>query len=60
MLIGRRRLRIETERMTLRLPTHSDFRAWVSLREESRGFLLPWEPSWAEDHLSRKAFTNRV
>jgi hypothetical protein len=24
------RLRIETERMTLRLPQHSDFRAWAA------------------------------
>ena len=60
MVFGRRRLRIETERMTLRLPTHSDWNAWSSLREESEAFLSPWEPSWAEDHLSRKAFTNRV
>jgi ribosomal-protein-alanine N-acetyltransferase len=56
----RRRVRIETERMTLRLPNHSDFQAWSSLRQQSRDFLLPWEPTWAPDHLSRKAFTNRV
>jgi ribosomal-protein-alanine N-acetyltransferase len=60
MPFGRRRLRIETERMTLRLPTHADWHDWSSLREESEAFLSPWEPSWAEDHLSRKAFTNRV
>ncbi|MFZ5709786.1 MAG: GNAT family N-acetyltransferase [Pseudomonadota bacterium] len=60
MLIGRRKVRIETERMTLRLPTHSDYRGWSTLRDESRDFLIPWEPSWAEDHLTRKAFTNRV
>lgn len=60
MLIGRRRLRIETERMTLRLPRHGDFRAWADLRAASRAFLTPWEPVWAADHLARKAFTNRV
>lgn len=60
MLLGRRKVRIETERMTLRLPQHSDFRAWASLRAESRAFLEPWEPVWSTDHLSRKAFTNRV
>jgi ribosomal-protein-alanine N-acetyltransferase len=60
MLMRRRRVRIETERMTLRLPTHSDYRAWSGLRAASRDFLTPWEPAWAEDHLSRKAFTNRV
>lgn len=60
-MIGlRRKVRIETERMTLRLPAHSDYRAWAELRAESAGFLAPWEPVWSYDHLSRKAFTNRV
>ena len=56
----RRKLRIETERMTLRLPQHSDYRAWAELREASAAFLAPWEPVWAHDHLTRRAFTNRV
>lgn len=60
MFVGRRKPKVETERMTLRLPVHSDYRDWSSLREESREFLLPWEPSWSHDHLSRKAFSNRV
>lgn len=60
MLLAKRKLRIETERLTLRPPTHSDFRPWSALRQESRDYLTPWEPSWAADHLSRKAFTNRV
>ncbi|MEM6888713.1 MAG: GNAT family protein [Pseudomonadota bacterium] len=60
MLRGFRKLRIETERMTLRPPQHADFRAWSGLRATSREYLKPWEPSWANDHLTRKAFTNRV
>lgn len=60
MLLAKRKLKIETERMTLRPPTHSDFRSWTSLRRESEAFLTRWEPSWAQDHLSRKGFTNRV
>lgn len=59
-MFGRRRVWIETERMTLRLPGHGDFRAWAALRRDSADFLVPWEPSWAADHLSRRAFTNRV
>ena len=55
-----RKVRIETERLTLRPPQHSDYRAWASLRERSRDFLSPWEPTWAADHLTRKGFTNRV
>ena len=52
--------RLETERMVLRLPAHGDFAAWTGLRAESREFLTPWEPVWHADHLSRRAFTNRV
>lgn len=55
-----RKPRIETERMTLRLPQHADYPGWSALRAASAGFLQPWEPTWAEDHLSRRAFTNRV
>lgn len=60
MLLPRRKLRIETERMTLRQPILSDFRAWSALRDQSAEFLTPWEPVWAADHLARKGFTNRV
>lgn len=60
MLPFKRKLRIETERLTLRQSIHSDFRDWTALRVNSRDFLSKWEPAWAEDHLTRKAFTNRV
>jgi ribosomal-protein-alanine N-acetyltransferase len=60
MLGVRRRPKVESERMTLRLPQHPDWRAWASLREISAAHLTPWEPVWAHDHLSRRAFTNRV
>ena len=60
MLLLKPKLRIETERMTLRPPIHSDFRDWTALRVKSREFLTRWEPAWADDHLTRKAFTNRV
>ncbi|WP_347266089.1 GNAT family protein [Paracoccus sp. (in: a-proteobacteria)] len=61
MLFARHRpLRLETERMVLRLPVHADFTAWTELRVDSRDFLSPWEPVWAADHLARRSFTNRV
>jgi ribosomal-protein-alanine N-acetyltransferase len=60
MLLTRRKVRIETERMTLRQPVMTDFRDWAHLRRISTDFLTPWEPTWATDHLSRKGFTNRV
>jgi len=60
MILPRRKIRIETERLTLRQPRMSDFRFWSGLRRESADFLTPWEPAWSTDHLTRKAFTNRV
>jgi ribosomal-protein-alanine N-acetyltransferase len=60
MLLTNRKLRIDTDRLILRPPAHSDFRNWTTLRHASRAFLTPWEPEWAHDHLTRKSFTNRV
>jgi len=60
MLSRRRKLRLVTEQVILRPPAHGDFRHWTSLRQASADFLKPWEPTWSPDHLSRKAFTNRV
>lgn len=60
MFLPRRKLKIETERLTLRQPILTDYRDWSALRHTSVDFLTPWEPLWASDHLSRKGFTNRV
>jgi [ribosomal protein S5]-alanine N-acetyltransferase len=60
LLAPRKRFRLDTERLVLRLPEHRDFRVWAALRQASAGFLTPWEPQWADDHLSRRAFTGRV
>lgn len=60
MLGLRRSPRIETERLTLRLPQHSDFNGWAGLRSRSAAFLQPWDPIWSPDHLTRRAFANRV
>jgi len=37
-----------------------DYAAWAALRQSSRAFLQPWEPTWAEDDLSRPAFRRRI
>lgn len=60
MLGIRRRARVETQRLTLRLPAQADWTQWSALRSDSAAFLTPWEPVWSSDHLSRRAFTNRV
>ena len=60
MLGLHRKPRIETARMTLRLPAHPDFRQWAQLRDQSAEHLTQWEPVRAADHLTRRGFTNRV
>ena len=60
MLGARAKVRVDTDRLVLRPPQHGDYRAWSALRRDSAAFLQPWEPTWANDHLSRKSFTNRV
>jgi ribosomal-protein-alanine N-acetyltransferase len=56
----RSRVELETERLTLRPPLQRDFEAWARLRRDSRTFLVPWEPSWSRDHLTVRAYRNRV
>lgn len=60
-MLGRRpKLQLDSDRLVLRLPLHVDYRPWSDLRRASAGFLTPWEPTWSDDHLSRRAFLNRV
>jgi len=51
---------IEGEGVVLRWPSVSDFAEWSALREESRAFLTPWEPTWPPDDLTRSAYRRRL
>lgn len=51
---------IETPRLVLRLPEMGDHAAWSRLRRRGEGYLRPWEPTWSQDHLTRRAFRTRV
>ena len=51
---------LQGERLYLRPPQLSDYRAWSTLRAQSREFLSPWEPLWAADDLERGAFRHRI
>lgn len=44
----------------LRAPQMSDYAEWAALREASRDFLTPWEPTWPADDLTRAAFRRRI
>jgi ribosomal-protein-alanine N-acetyltransferase len=46
--------------VTLRAPQGSDHAEWAALREASRAFLVPWEPTWPADDLTRGAFRRRL
>jgi ribosomal-protein-alanine N-acetyltransferase len=46
--------------VTLRAPQSGDYAAWAALRESSRDFLVPWEPTWPSDDLTRSAFRRRL
>ncbi len=51
---------IEGDGVMLRTPQMTDFEEWAALREASREFLTPWEPTWPDDDLTRGAFRRRV
>jgi len=44
----------------LRAPQPVDFTEWAELREASRAFLAPWEPTWPADDLTRASFRRRL
>jgi [ribosomal protein S5]-alanine N-acetyltransferase len=51
---------IEGDGVMLRTPQMADFDEWAELRETSRNFLTPWEPTWPNDDLTRGAFRRRI
>ncbi len=51
---------IHGDGVSLRTPQMGDFPVWSVLRERSRGFLTPWEPTWPMDDLTRGAFRRRI
>lgn len=51
---------VEGDGVFLRAPQMADFPEWAGLREASRGFLTPWEPTWLHDDLTRAAFRRRL
>jgi [ribosomal protein S5]-alanine N-acetyltransferase len=46
--------------VVLRAPQMSDYAEWAALREASRGFLTPWEPTWPPDDLTRGSYRRRI
>jgi ribosomal-protein-alanine N-acetyltransferase len=53
-------LSVSSDAVVLRAPQMADFEEWAALREASREFLTPWEPTWPADDLSRGAYRRRL
>jgi ribosomal-protein-alanine N-acetyltransferase len=51
---------ISGDGVTLRAPQPADYPEWAALREASRAFLVPWEPTWPADDLTRPAYRRRL
>jgi ribosomal-protein-alanine N-acetyltransferase len=52
--------RIDGEGVYLRAPEARDYQDWSQVREASRAFLTPWEPTWAHDETSRSSFRYKL
>ncbi|MDE0809022.1 MAG: GNAT family protein [Alphaproteobacteria bacterium] len=52
--------KITLPRLYLRPPRRADWADWAELRGESREFLVPWEPAWSDDALTKSAFRRRL
>jgi ribosomal-protein-alanine N-acetyltransferase len=51
---------VEGNGVVLRTPGPADYAEWAALRDASRAFLTPWEPTWPADDLTRAAFRRRL
>jgi ribosomal-protein-alanine N-acetyltransferase len=52
--------RIDGEGVYIRAPELRDYQEWADLREASRNFLTPWEPTWAQDETSRGSYRYKL
>lgn len=51
---------VRGEGIYLRPAEMRDFEQWSRLRERSRSFLVPWEPTWPADDFTRASFRRRL
>jgi ribosomal-protein-alanine N-acetyltransferase len=52
--------RMEGEAVFIRPPQADEWEAWAEVRNESRDYLSPWEPTWPTDALSESAYLRRL
>jgi ribosomal-protein-alanine N-acetyltransferase len=59
-LISPPTIQLEGKKVAIRPPQARDWQEWALLRERSRAFLTPWEPTWPADALARSAYQRRL
>lgn len=52
--------RVDGQGVYLRAPELRDYQDWADLREASRAYLTPWEPTWGADELSRGSYRYKL
>lgn len=52
--------RIDGSSVFIRPAQPRDWKQWAEIREASREFLVPWEPTWPPDALTQTAFNRRL
>jgi [ribosomal protein S5]-alanine N-acetyltransferase len=52
--------RIDGDGVYLRAPEARDYLEWAELRDASRAFLTPWEPTWAQDETARGSYRYKL
>lgn len=53
-------MRIPGSTIYLKPPSDRDFDVWAELRQASRDFLVPWEPTWPRDALTKANWRRRL
>lgn len=53
-------VRLAGPKVVLRPPSRGDEKQWIAIREESRDFLVFWEPTWPADATTPAAFRRRL
>ena len=58
--IKRKKIELIGKKVFLRFPKMKDWSEWAELRQKSRKFLQPWEPSWPKNYLTKNFFRQFV
>ncbi len=46
--------------IVLRHPRWADYDSWAELRSQNADYLMPWEPEWGPEHLTRSMYKSRL